>query len=130
MKKLIVPLAAAILAASSTLVMAATELKFAHAAPETDMQQNLATFFAEQVKERTKGEVTVKIFPHGQLGNDQQKIISEVAAEATAYQRNLSIEKESGILEELAQRGMEINKDVDKAAFQEAVVKSWDSYTE
>lgn len=309
MKKIIVPLAAAMLAVSATVSMAATELKFAHAAPETDLQQNLAEFFAEQVKERTNGEVTVKIFPHGQLGNDQQmitgvrsgiidiemsglnnfdgmmpevgglllpyiftsrdhaykvldgevgqgvladfekfgmkglgfpengyrnitnsrkpirtpedvvglkirtnnskalnemfailkanpqplpvselytaletgvvdaqehpinithsfrydevqkylsltehsysmlviamnldkfnsltpeqqKVISDVAAEATAYQRKLSIEKESGILDELAQRGMEINKDVDKAAFQKAVVQTWDSYTD
>ena len=64
------------------------------------------------------------------LTPEQQKVISDVAAEATAYQRKLSIEKESGILDELAQRGMEINKDVDKAAFQKAVVQTWDSYTD
>lgn len=307
MKFKIIPIAAAMLFASSTFAMSATVLKFAHAAPESDLQQNLATFFAKEVEKRTKGEVTVKIFPQGQLGNDQQmitgvrsgiidiemsglnnfdgllpevgglflpyiftsrdhaykvldgpvgkdvlkkmekfnlkglgfpengyrnitnsrkpiktpadvvglkirtnnsaalnqmfamlkanpqplpvselytaletgvveaqehpinithsfrydevqkylsltqhsysmlvivmnlkkfngltaeqkKIISEVAAEATAYQRKLSIDKEAGILADLKKRGMEINDDVDKVAFQKAVTKTWDSY--
>lgn len=307
MKLKMIPIAAAMLFASSTFALAATELKLAHAAPESDLQQNLATFFAKEVKKRTNGEVTVKIFPQGQLGNDQQmitgvrsgiidiemsglnnfdgllpevgglllpyiftsrqhaykvldgevgqdvlkkmekfglkglgfpengyrnitnsrkpiktpadvvglkirtnnsaalnqmfailkanpqplpvselytaletgvveaqehpinithsfrydevqkylsltqhsysmliivmnlkkyngltpeqqKVISEVAAEATAYQRKLSIEKEAGILADLKKRGMEINDDVDKAAFQKAVMSTWDSF--
>src|SRR5919106_448803 len=66
--------ALAILAASVSAAVAGVELKFAHAAPDTDLQQNLATFFADQVAKRTGGEVTVKIFPQGQLGNDQQMI--------------------------------------------------------
>jgi len=74
MKFSIVPLAAAVLLASTSMTLAATELKFAHAAPDTDLQQTLAEFFAEEVAKRTDGEVTVKIFPHGQLGNDQQMI--------------------------------------------------------
>ncbi|PLW77102.1 C4-dicarboxylate ABC transporter substrate-binding protein [Cohaesibacter celericrescens] len=74
MKLKLIPIAAAMLFASSTLSMAATELKFAHAAPETDLQQDLAKFFATEVEKRTNGEVTVKIFPQGQLGNDQQMI--------------------------------------------------------
>jgi tripartite ATP-independent transporter DctP family solute receptor len=74
MKFAIAPLAAAVLLASTSMTLAATELKFAHAAPETDLQQALAEFFAEEVAKRTDGEVTVKIFPHGQLGNDQQMI--------------------------------------------------------
>jgi tripartite ATP-independent transporter DctP family solute receptor len=53
---------------------AATTLKFAHAAPVTDLQQNLATFFAEELSKRTNGEVTVQIFPQGQLGNDNAMI--------------------------------------------------------
>lgn len=307
MKKLVTVLTTAVFVASATLSMAATELKFAHAAPETDLQQNLAKFFAEQVEKRTNGEVTVKIFPQGQLGNDQQmitgtrsgiidiemsglnnfdglmpevgglflpyiftsrqhaytvldgevgqdvlagmekfglkglgfpengyrnitnsrkpiktpedvvglkirtnnsaalnemfamlkanpqplpvselytaletgvvdaqehpinithsfkydevqkylsltehsysmlvmvmnlkkfnsltaeqqKVIQEVGAEATAFQRNLSIEKEASILSDLEKRGMTINKDVDKAAFQKAVRSTWDTY--
>jgi len=306
MKKLVLMLVLVMLAASTTMSMA-LELKFAHAAPETDLQQELAKFFAEKIKERTNGEITVKIFPHGQLGNDQQmitgvrsgiidiemsglnnfeglmpkvgavllpyiftsrehaykvldgpvgqslladfsnfgmvglgfpengyrnitnsrkpirtpedvvglkirtnnskalnemfamlkanptplpvselytaletgvveaqehpipithsfhydevqkylsltehsyamlviamnqnkfksltadqqKAVQEVAAEAVAYQRKLSIEKEAGMMADLEKRGMQINKDVDKAAFQKAITKTWDSY--
>lgn len=64
----------------SALVLAAaaaqaeTKLKFAHAAPDTDLQQTLALFFKEQVEARTDGSVTVTIFPQGQLGNDAAMI--------------------------------------------------------
>jgi tripartite ATP-independent transporter DctP family solute receptor len=54
--------------------VAQTELKLAHAAPDTDLQQNLSVFFKEQVEARTNGSVTVTIFPQGQLGNDQAMI--------------------------------------------------------
>ncbi len=306
MKKLVLVLVAVMLAMTATMSMA-VELKFAHAAPETDLQQELAKFFAEKVKERSNGEITVRIYPHGQLGNDQQmitgvrsgiidiqmtgfnnfeglmpqigavllpymftsrqhaykvldgpvgqvllkdmenfgmvglgfpengyrnitnsrkpirtpedvvglkirtnnskalnemfamlganptplpvselytaletgvveaqehpipithsfhydevqkylsltehsysmlamtmnknkfnslspeqqKIIKDVAAEAVAFQRKLSIEKEAGMMADLEKRGMQINKDVDKAAFQKAITKTWDSY--
>lgn len=53
---------------------AETELKLAHAAPDTDLQQTLSVFFKEQVEARTKGSVKVTIFPQGQLGNDQAMI--------------------------------------------------------
>ncbi|GLS41958.1 transporter [Mesorhizobium tianshanense] len=66
--------ALAMLAGSISAAIAGVELKFAHAAPDTDLQQNLAVFFADEVAKRTGGEVTVKIFPQGQLGNDQQMI--------------------------------------------------------
>ena len=49
---------------------AQTDLKLAHAAPDTDLQQTLSLFFKEQVEARTNGTVTVTIFPQGQLGND------------------------------------------------------------
>jgi tripartite ATP-independent transporter DctP family solute receptor len=62
------------------------------------------------------------------LTAEQQKVIQEVGAEATAFQRNLSIEKEASILSDLEKRGMTINKDVDKAAFQKAVRSTWDTY--
>jgi len=64
----------------SALVLAAataqaeTKLKFAHAAPDTDLQQTLALYFKEQVEARTDGSVTVTIFPQGQLGNDAAMI--------------------------------------------------------
>ena len=53
---------------------AQTELKLAHAAPDTDLQQTLSLFFKEQVEARTNGSVTVSIFPQGQLGNDAAMI--------------------------------------------------------
>ncbi|MBD8892555.1 DctP family TRAP transporter solute-binding subunit [Roseibium litorale] len=67
------------LAALLTVGMAATSfaevtLKFAHAAPETDLQQDLAVFFQKEVAARTNGEVKVQIFPQGQLGNDAAMI--------------------------------------------------------
>jgi len=64
-----------IIALSATTVsMAEVTLKFAHAAPETDLQQDLAVFFQEQIAERTGGEIKVQIFPQGQLGNDAAMI--------------------------------------------------------
>lgn len=63
-------------AALAGSVQAATTLKLAHAAPETDLQQDMSLFFKKEVEARTKGEVKVNIFPHGQLGNDAQMIQS------------------------------------------------------
>lgn len=73
MKKTIGFVAAAVLLASTSMSMA-MELKFAHAAPATDLQQKLAEFFAEEVSTKTDGEVTVLVFPQGQLGDDQQML--------------------------------------------------------
>lgn len=67
-------LAATLLACTTTASMAEVTLRFAHAAPESDLQQNLAVFFQEQMAARTDGEVTVQIFPQGQLGNDAAMI--------------------------------------------------------
>ncbi|EQB3910963.1 DctP family TRAP transporter solute-binding subunit [Buttiauxella gaviniae] len=53
---------------------AVTTLKFAHAAPESDLQQDMSLFFKQQIEERSKGELKVNIFPQGQLGNDKQMI--------------------------------------------------------
>ncbi|MCL4155328.1 UNVERIFIED_CONTAM: hypothetical protein GTU68_030908, partial [Idotea baltica] len=58
----------------ATSSLAEVTLKFAHAAPETDLQQDLAKFFQKEVDARTKGEVKVQIFPQGQLGNDATMI--------------------------------------------------------
>lgn len=65
---------ASALALAALSAQAQTELKLAHAAPETDLQQTLALFFKEQVEARTGGSVTVTIFPQGQLGNDAAMI--------------------------------------------------------
>lgn len=65
---------ASALAMAAFSAQAQTELKLAHAAPETDLQQTLSLFFKEQVEARTNGSVTVTIFPQGQLGNDAAMI--------------------------------------------------------
>lgn len=67
-------LALSMIAVGSIAASAQVELKLGHAAPDTDLQQNLSVYFADKVKERTNGAVVVKIFPHGQLGNDEQMI--------------------------------------------------------
>lgn len=65
---------ASIVAFAGFTAQAQTELKLAHAAPDTDLQQSLSLFFKEQVEARTNGSVTVTIFPQGQLGNDAAMI--------------------------------------------------------
>lgn len=67
-------LASIVALVAATTVSAQTTLRLAHAAPETDLQQNFSVFFQEQVAERTGGAVTVQIFPQGQLGNDAAMI--------------------------------------------------------
>lgn len=65
---------ASVVAFAGFTAQAQTELKLAHAAPDTDLQQSLSLFFKEQVEARTNGSVTVTIFPQGQLGNDAAMI--------------------------------------------------------
>ncbi|MCU0901465.1 MAG: DctP family TRAP transporter solute-binding subunit [Cypionkella sp.] len=65
---------ASALAFAAVAAQAQTNLKLAHAAPDTDLQQTLSLFFKEQVEARTNGSVTVTIFPQGQLGNDAAMI--------------------------------------------------------
>lgn len=67
-------LAAAMTLVGATAGLAQTTLKFAHPVPETDPQHSMAVFFADELSKRTNGEITVQIFPNGQLGNDQQMI--------------------------------------------------------
>ena len=62
------------------------------------------------------------------LTADEQKVITEVAAEAIAMQRKLVLEKEAGMIDSLKAAGMEVNTDVDAAAFQAAVKPVWDAY--
>lgn len=65
---------AALLVGSVFSASADTQLKLAHAAPETDLQQTMSLYFKEQVEARSKGAIKVTIFPQGQLGNDAQMI--------------------------------------------------------
>ncbi|SET02599.1 DctP family TRAP transporter solute-binding subunit [Thorsellia anophelis] len=74
MKKIVMGLT---LTASLMIVMTAsaeTVIKLAHAAPETDLQQNLSLFFKKEVESRSNGSLKVNIYPQGQLGNDKQMI--------------------------------------------------------
>jgi tripartite ATP-independent transporter DctP family solute receptor len=53
-----------------TLRAQAVRLRFAHPHPETDSWHRAALRFAELVKERSGGAVTVQVFPNGTLGSD------------------------------------------------------------
>ena len=53
---------------------AATTLTLAHAHPVEDSQHLAAMRFAERVKERSDDEIIIRVFPNGQLGNDQAMI--------------------------------------------------------
>ena len=64
------------------------------------------------------------------LTADEQSVVLEVAAEAVAMQRELSIAKEDEMLAALENDGMTINRDVDGAAFQEAVKPVWEAFIE
>ncbi|WP_099612235.1 DctP family TRAP transporter solute-binding subunit [Vibrio fujianensis] len=60
--------------AMSANVLAVTTLKLAHAAPESDLQQDLSLFFKKEVEIRSNGDIKVNIYPQGQLGSDKQMI--------------------------------------------------------
>lgn len=62
------------------------------------------------------------------LSADNQAIVREVAAEAIAMQRTMAADRESSMIDELVGRGMELNTDVDAAAFQAAVTSVWDAF--
>ena len=67
--------AAAALACLTTGAFAATfNLKLGHAVNTTDGQHAAAVKLAELVKERTKGDVEITIYPANQLGNDAAMI--------------------------------------------------------
>ncbi len=60
--------------AFSSITMAQTTLKLAHAAPESDLQQDMSLFFKKEVEARTNGDIKINIYPQGQLGSDKQMI--------------------------------------------------------
>lgn len=62
------------------------------------------------------------------MSADEQKIITEVAKEAVAKQREMNIAKEEGMIATLESEGMNVNRDVDSAAFQAAVLPVWDGF--
>jgi len=62
------------------------------------------------------------------LSDAEQKIITDVAAEAVAKQRELSLAKEEEMITGLESEGMTVNRDVDAAAFQTAVKPVWEGF--
>ena len=70
----LVTLASSISLMCHSAAYAEVTLKLAHAAPETDIQQNMSLFFKKEIEARTKGEIKINIYPHGQLGNDAQML--------------------------------------------------------
>ena len=71
-KKLLVStLAASVFAAltvASSVASAATTLRFGHANNNGEIATDLSQEFADKVTQRTKGELTIKVFPSEQLG--------------------------------------------------------------
>ncbi|WED26763.1 DctP family TRAP transporter solute-binding subunit [Vibrio sp. DW001] len=74
--------------------------------------------------------LTMNLKKFNKLSSDEQSIITDVAAEAVAMQRELSIEKEDKMIAELEAGGMEVNRDVDGAAFQKAIAPVWKAFIE
>lgn len=62
------------------------------------------------------------------LSAEEQKVITEVAKEAIAKQREENVAKEEEMIAALEKEGMEVNRDVNAAAFQEKVRPVWDGF--
>lgn len=62
------------------------------------------------------------------LPPEHQTIIREAAANAVATQRQQAVDLEDETIAALEEEGMQVNRDVDTAAFQEAIKPVWDSY--
>ena len=69
MRRLIVSVAVAATFAVSS-AFAATTLRFGHANNQGEIATDLFQEFADNVTKRTKGEVTIKVFPAEQLGKE------------------------------------------------------------
>ncbi len=72
--------------------------------------------------------LTMNLRKFNKLSAEEQKIIEEVSAEAVAMQRKLSVEKEEQMISQLEANGMQVNRDVDGKAFQEAIQPVWNAY--
>jgi tripartite ATP-independent transporter DctP family solute receptor len=64
----------AVALAAGSAAQAVTNFRLAHAGPETSSQHLAALEFVRLVKERTKGEVNIRIYGSSVLGNDQATI--------------------------------------------------------
>ncbi len=63
-----------LLVPSGVMAAAKWSMKFGHDMPEDSAQHVAALKYAELVKERTKGQVEVKVFPAQQLGTDPEMV--------------------------------------------------------
>ncbi|WP_104494327.1 TRAP transporter substrate-binding protein [Paracoccus denitrificans] len=69
--------AASVLATPQILrAQGSVKLRFGHPHPETDSWQDAGKWMAEQLAERSGGEISLDIFPNGILGNDSTMINS------------------------------------------------------
>lgn len=62
------------------------------------------------------------------LTADEQAVILSAAADAVAFQRKANMEAEEAKIAYLEGEGMEVNRDVDGAAFQDAAKPVWESF--
>lgn len=63
-----------LLVPSGAMAAAKWNMKFGHDMPEDSAQHVAALKYAELVKERTKGQVEIKVFPAQQLGTDPEMV--------------------------------------------------------
>lgn len=75
-KTLLTTCAAVLCAALASGAHAQTKLRMGHSGPDTSSQHLAALEFAKMVKDRSKGQVEVQVFPGSQLGNDAMVISS------------------------------------------------------
>ncbi|MBB3141313.1 TRAP transporter substrate-binding protein [Halomonas organivorans] len=73
-QKLIIPVAASAAGLALSGNAMADEWKMALGDAAGGTQYELGTTFAELIEEKTDGEVTVKLFPNGQLGSEQDTV--------------------------------------------------------
>lgn len=71
---LVLALALGLLLPTAAMAAAKWNMKFGHDMPEDSAQHVAAIKFAQMVKERTKGQVEVKVFPAQQLGTDPEMV--------------------------------------------------------
>lgn len=64
------------------------------------------------------------------LSPEYQQVLLTSAQEAGAYQRELNLEKEQEILDRMRANGIQIEEEVDTAAFQAVTRPTWNSYIE
>jgi tripartite ATP-independent transporter DctP family solute receptor len=64
------------------------------------------------------------------LSPELRQVVLDVAKDSVAMQRELAASKEAEMVAELEAAGMEVNRDVDSAAFQEAAKSAWNGFIE